>query len=153
MKPETIADKKHEPAKPVSSVITYKGLSRYEYYVTHAPKEIPQWFQPTLSKRPELIDSLDMKFGAQSQHPKKEEFIRLWNDEIGNFEKGNDEEEVSEDLNKEVMEYFPKLEENRNKFMKWKIDCDMQRSFQWPLYWADMIISYIDKYNAIEEKP
>lgn len=90
------------PAFPISEEETdrieegvgiYYGISKREYFITHAPKVVPSWFEP-----------------------------------------------------KEVNNDYPVLRDTRNDTYV------IQREIQWPLFWADSILSHLEKEQQKEDR-
>lgn len=135
-------DNDKRPAFPVndqSCGIDQKGLTKREYFIAHAPKEIPGWFypqMPPLPKKPPYVSDL---FGENSSHPYRGLFRNYYFDE-GEEWTNPPEVSIPEKLKDDVAEAVKNIKEWSQADSEWYRKRDLEKVIQWPIFWADEIL-------------
>ena len=120
-------DRIHDPKLP-------SGLTKLEYFIAHAPTEIPGWFQPHMREAPESVPYLKNVFGKGSDHPMSEIFKKHFNSETEEWE--DPENVVPEELKKEVADHIYKIDQYLAQDKRWNVDRNIEYHIQWPIFWA-----------------
>jgi hypothetical protein len=98
------------------------------YLIAHAPQTIPAWFQPEIRKPPGRIAYPVNVFS---------EVKKYWDDEnYAWLDKG----QVSQERKVEIEEYMVKFQQNNQDNDAWYNELAIQRSVQWPIFWAKEVL-------------
>jgi hypothetical protein len=104
------------------------GLSKMEYFVNHAPNEIPQWFKhkptPAIEKPPSW-QTLSIE--------EDREIARQW------FA------DAIFDLPEHLKWFQDKWADYYEKYNEWQNQNNIERYFQWRTFYADRMIAELNK--------
>lgn len=115
------------PAFAVLDNPNYWGLTKWEYFLAHAP-EVPEWFQhkETCPIDPPLY--WDQRTDL-SEEDKKE--LRDWH------------HDPIYDLPEKFSHYQNEIEEHSVKMTEWRNGCAVRKFFAWRVYYADSMIECV----------
>lgn len=133
-------ENKDKPAFPGLNKDGYAtGITKYEYFLAHAPETIPEWFRHSMEEfgeRPKFMDYPNDYFWAkQRDYPifKKYNF----QDKEWNFEPGDPTSlEAFKLAESEIKEYTAKFLDSQKKRNEWDERNKVERYFQWRQFWA-----------------
>ena len=117
------------------------GLTKREFYVAHAPKKIPKWFQPAMPAKPKEMLFLHQQFSKQSEA----EWIKKY------FDIENAEWVPNDVVPKEFMDkaknYYELRCQRNDEIEVWENKKTIERVIQWPLFWADEVLKKLENGN------
>lgn len=112
------------------------------YLIAHAPQTIPDWFHPTVPEAPKQLAYPFNKYGKNSGHEHEKLYRAFYDEENGWTDEGK--QQVPEAFRREVDEYVVKFQESTQALIEWTNNKILERHIQWPIYWADHILSKLN---------
>lgn len=118
------------------------GITKREYFITHAPTVIPDWFEPTIPAKPKDPERTFNKFGKGSHHKHKDLFKRFYDDENDVWVDKNGE--VPQDFKNEVAAHTENVDRLIESKKQWDKLRQRERDIQWPIFWADETLNKLE---------
>ena len=103
----------------------YPGASLRDYFIAHAPAEVPEWFLATMTWECPLVPSWDAMTLDQRNAVEQLDFYDDERDFPGRAE---------------AAEWVRKREEATKGQEAWQAEFRRECTLQWPLYWADEML-------------
>lgn len=135
-----------QPAFPGLTPTGYKpGMTKAEWFAAYAPAEIPQWFQHSMEEYGECPKSLHYPedyFSKQYGHVHADYIHSNWNFEANEWVDPNMKIETIEE---EIRTYDKLFDETSTKIDQWRSANQVERYFQWRLYYGQMMAQTFEK--------
>lgn len=117
------------------------GLTKFEYFIAHAPTVIPGWFLPKMRELPKKPPYVSNLFGKDSNHPDKELFRKCYNSEERVW---YDEVSIPQQLKDDVAKAEEAMDDWAGADTQWYRDQARELVIQWPIFWATEILKKLD---------
>jgi len=121
-------ENKRMPAFPHGNKDTVNGMDKREYFVSKAPSAIPSFFKHKSNKEPNKPKHWSDFLDSDPLKP----ILKDWH------------QDSCYDLIGEGKWYQESWEKYYEEMDKWKTKDSEMRYFQWRLYYADMILLYLE---------
>ena len=134
IKPDSAADR---PAFPCS---VFMGMTLMEYYVAHAPKEIPEWFKHSMDHDPKPAGPVSPPYIYFSQIKR---YTHEWDCDNDDWYEGIETTENHNVDKKNILEYYEKFSSYTEAMREWNRRNDIERYFQWRVFYGKSVIEFL----------
>lgn len=111
------------------------GMTLREYFIAHAPAEVPGWFRPVVPPRPETPDI--RRLSPEDQRRFKEDYL----------------DHSYDSCSPELVAYGEDMNRWTKAVNSWDTEYTRQKALQWPVFWADQVIATSRRIEFTQQTP
>jgi hypothetical protein len=125
---------KNEPAFPGPNKTGFQeGMTKREFFAIHAPAEVPEWFKHSMPRCPYCYDLRGEISRLTIEQDRKD--AELWM-------------EADYELPEHLNWLQEKVKKNSDEISKWHYENNIQRIFQWRIFFADTLLKNLNETTA-----